>query len=196
MFTTPLVPGSRPSQGILISAICSIDSTSSRLTFAHHAAASADACHNNPQWRVIPCVWLGSILRSAFRAGEWLTASRHPGGGIFRQLRSAGRNRALRRRAPCAKQVTAPAYSRDRHLSDQGEWPRSLCARYVDLGVSLLAPEPVETHPQLDFVANRGGEAEFHAELRALERASGVAAALIALSGRPRIRSASPALDL
>src|SRR5262245_27826386 len=56
-------------------------------------------------------------------------------------------------------------------------------------------PEAVETHPQRDVVADRP-DPELHAEVRALEDASGVAAALIPLALGPGIRTAFPAQDL
>src|SRR4029077_20551548 len=57
------------------------------------------------------------------------------------------------------------------------------------------APESVEAHPELDLVTNIG-DAELHPEVRALERAGGVAPALVALALRAGIRTALPALEL
>src|SRR4029077_18436177 len=57
------------------------------------------------------------------------------------------------------------------------------------------APESVEAHPELDLVTN-AGDAELHPEVRALERAGGVASALVALALRAGIRTALPALEL
>src|SRR5262249_27516652 len=53
------------------------------------------------------------------------------------------------------------------------------------------APETVEAQPELHFVADVG-DAELHPEIRALERARGVASALIALPLRAGIRTALP----
>ena len=77
---------------------------------------------------------------------------------------------------------TTPSFPVFRKPEEDGERP--------------LLPETVEAHPELHFIADRGRQSELHAEVRALEGAAGISAALIALALRAGVGPATPPLDL
>src|SRR6185295_4825323 len=76
------------------------------------------------------------------------------------------------------------------------EGPFCFRCRFAPRWINKLLPEAVEADPELHLVADHGRCTVFHAEIRALEAAHGIAATHEALAlGSHRVRSAFPALD-